>query len=232
MRTYGKGQFTTSASNTPVPRGSVNLSGNPTDVVAVGITFDPDVTIEITEPQDKNISLCNYATFSITVNNPSPDQALILDDMEDNYDTNEMRFVSSSVAPDDTTDDGNITWSNLNQSIAANGTWTFTKRFLALSEVNAAHETIKITNAALEDGTQVEFENTIYFDIAYSTAVCPEIPVITPPPVVTPPEVCCTPELQERDSGSAFGILSVIMLTMLTLLIGSLTIRRNSLKQS
>ncbi len=219
LRTYGEGQFTTDINNAPTPLDSDNLlqGGGATDVLAVGVTFNPDVTIEITEPADKNVSMCNYVTFTMTVTNPSAEQTLIIDGMEDNYDTNEIRFVSSSVTPDDTVNDGNITWSNLNQSVAANGTWIFTKRFLAVNEVNAAHETIRITDAALADGTPVAFENTIYFDIAYSTAECP-----------VPGEACCTPQLQDRDSGSALGVLSIMMLAMLTLLIGSIALRRRT----
>jgi len=220
LRTYGENQFTTDRSNTPTPLDEDDLiqgGGGATDVLAVGVTFNPDVTIEITEPADKNVSMCNYVTFTMTVKNPSAEQTLIIDDMEDNYDTNEMRFVSSSVTPDDTVNDGNITWSNLNQSVAADGTWTFTKRFLAVNEENAAHETIRITDAALADGTPVAFENTIYFDIAYSTAECP-----------AEGETCCTPQLQDRDSGSALGVLSIMMLAMLTLLIGSAALRRRT----
>ena len=224
VRTYDKNTFQL------LDEVNLTIGHDPSDLLAVGVTFNPDVTIEITEPADKNVSMCNYVTFTMTVKNPSAEQALIVDGMEDNYDTTEMRFVESSVTPDDTTDDGNITWSNLNQSIAANGSWTFTKRFVALKEENAAHETIKITDAALEGGTPVAFENTIYFDIAYSTAECPTLPEPTPPE--PEPEPCCSPELQERDSGSALGTLSTILFAMLTLLAGSLAIRRNDLKQS
>lgn len=231
LRTYGEGQFKSDMTNSPTPLDSEDLiqgGGGATDVLAVGVTFNPDVTIEITEPADKNVSLCNYVTFTMTVKNPVSDQMLIIDGMEDNYDTTQMKFVESSVTPDDMTDDGNITWSNLNHSIAADGTWTFTTRFLAVKEETAAYETIKITDAALADGTPVAFENTIYFDIAYSTAEC-----TTPPTPIPPvPEPCCTPELEKRDSGSALGTFSIILFAMLTLLAGSLAIRRDGLQKS
>ncbi len=60
-RTYGKDQFTTNRDNKPTPLDEVDLiqGGEPSDILAVGVTFNPDVTIEITEPQDKKISLCN-----------------------------------------------------------------------------------------------------------------------------------------------------------------------------
>ena len=172
LRTYGKSQFTTSASNSPAPLGSEDLSGNPTDVVAVGITFDPDLTIEIIDPADKNVKMCNDVTFEINITNPSSDQALIVDDMEDNYDAAVMRFVSSSVTPTDSTDDGNITWENLSQRIELDSVWTFTKTFYAYEGATPTFETLKVTSAALEDGTPVEIDNTIYFDIEYSETPC------------------------------------------------------------
>jgi len=220
LRTYGENQFTT-AHSSPTPLDEDNLTqggGGATDVLAVGVTFNPDVSIEITDPQDKNISLCNYATFTITVKNPSATESLIIDGMEDNYDTTEMRFVESSVAPDDTTDDGNITWSNLNQSIAADGTWSFTKKFLAVSEVNATYETIRITDAAFEKGQSTEFENTIYFDIAYSTATCPT-------------SECCSPSLKNRGSAPAVGTLGSILFGLFVLFLGSTMMRRKGRKQ-
>ena len=173
LRTYGEGQFTLVASNPTALDSEALIQGrDPTDVVAVGITFDPDLTIEIIDPADKNVKMCNDVTFEINITNPSSDQALIVDEMEDNYDAAVMRFVSSSVTPSDPTDDGNITWENLGQIIAADSIWTFTNTFYAYEGATPTFETLKVTSATLEDGTLVEIDNTIYFDIALSATPC------------------------------------------------------------
>ena len=173
LRTYGEGQFTLVASSpTALDSEALIVGRDATDVLAVGITFDPDLTIEITDPADKNVEMCTNVTFEINITNPSLDQALIVDDMEDNYDATVMRFLSSSVTPSDSTDDGNITWESLNQTIEPDSIWTFTKTFYAYEGATPTFETLKVTSAELEDGTPVAIDNTIYFDIEYSETPC------------------------------------------------------------
>lgn len=215
LRTYGESQFTTLAPTTPTPLDTDPLmqGHDATDVFAAGITFNPDVYIEMIDPADKNLTVGETVTFEVTIRNSSAEYNMTLNDMEDTYNTSDISFLSTSLQTglDDSLDDGNISWSDMGIVIEPESNITFTKTFEALREVNCSTEMITVTRAELdtpEVPTQVDpFGNTLYFDIG--------------------PACGCDPELVKRDSGSALGILSALMLAMFTLLFGSLAIRRS-----
>ncbi len=215
LRTYREDQFTTDATPpTPTPWDTEPLiqGRNPTDVFAAGITFNPQATIEMIDPADQNLTAGKDVIFKITIQNPSSVFNMTVHDMEDLYITDDISFISSSLTPDDSVDDGNISWSGIDITIAPDANYTFTKTFETLREVNCSAETIQVTRAtyATDDGTKdVEpYGNTLYFDVG--------------------PSVGCDPELKKRDNGSALGMLSALMLAMFTLLFGSLAMRRKS----
>jgi len=215
LRTYGKDQFTYTTPTTPTPLDSdaLMVGRDATDVFAAGITFNPSAYIEMIDPADKNLTVGENVTFEVTIRNPSDEYNMTLYNMEDHYNTSDISFISTSLQTglDNTTDDGNISWSNMNIVILPEGNITFTKTFNALREVNCSTETITVTNAEYdtpEVPTPVEpYGYTLYFDIGDGNG-------------------SCVPELEERDSGSTLGMLSALMLAMFTLLFGSLAMRR------
>ena len=212
LRTYRESDFNDTASIvTPLDEDLLDdTAGWATDVFASGVTYNPEAYIEMIDPADKNVTVGMDVTFKVTIRNSSSEHNMTLNDMDNLYNTNDISFVSSSLTPDNTTDDGNISWSELNITIAPDGNYTFTKTFTALREVNCTTETIQVTKAeldTLEIPTPIDpFSNTLTFDIG---AACG-----------------CVPELEERDSGSTLGVLSALMLAMFTLLFGSLAMRR------
>ena len=220
LRTYGKDQFTSAAPTTPAPLDTEALmqGQDATDVFAAGITFNPNVFIEMIDPEDKNLTAGETVTFKVTIKNPSDEYNMTLNDMEDTYNISDISFLTTSLLTglDDSIDDGNITWSNMNIVIPPEGNITFTKTFEALREVNCSTETVTVTGAELdtpETPTVVEpFGNTLYFDIG--------------------PSCGCEPELEKRDSGSAMGVLSAIALSLLTLMLAGIAMRKEKSRQS
>ena len=214
LRTYGEGQFTSLAPTTPTPLDSDLLmqGHDATDVFAAGITFNPSVFIEMIDPADKNLTAGETVTFEVTIKNPSDEYNMTLNDMEDTYNTSDISFLTTSLQTglDDSIDDGNITWSNMNIVIPPEGNITFTKTFEALREVNCSTETVTVTGAELDTSaapTVVDpYGNTVYFDIG--------------------PSCGCEPELEKRDSGSAMGVLSAIVLSLFTLMLASIAMRK------
>jgi hypothetical protein len=215
LRTYGENQFTsTPGTPTPLDSDGLMLHHSPTDVFAAGITFNPSVFIEMIDPADKNLTAGKDVTFEITIKNPSSEYNMTIHEMEDLYNTDDISFISSSLTPDDTVDDGNISWSGLDITIAPDANYTFTKTFTALREVNCSTETIQVTDAEHDMGEPVPVEpfgNTLYFDIG--------------------PSCGCDPKLDSIGGGctynpnsKSFDMMYIFM--MLAILFGGLAMRR------
>jgi len=111
------------------------------DIPASYVLTKENTTVETELAPDDPIS------FTITIKNTG-DTILTVVPLRDTYDTNYLAFTGASVAPDDTTDDGQIDWSDLTasfgQDLGPGESFSLIVNFTAKAPTDdlANHETI------------------------------------------------------------------------------------------
>ena len=96
--------------------------------------FEPQIELikELIQPTNAPALVGDELLFRITVRNTGVVDVLDFD-LLDNYDNTHIRFLDASVAPDDSTDDGQLDWTGLGL-ISVGGEFVVTTRFLAVGE--------------------------------------------------------------------------------------------------
>jgi len=105
------------------------------DVVASRIQFGGSVSKTCTSHPGGDANVGDTVTFDIEITNSSTAAIDVLP-LEDTYDITYLQFLSASVAPDDTVNDGQINWSDLTThfgNVAVDGSVTVTVNFRALA---------------------------------------------------------------------------------------------------
>jgi uncharacterized repeat protein (TIGR01451 family)/uncharacterized repeat protein (TIGR02543 family) len=124
----------------------------PSDVVASRIQFGGSVSKTCTSHPQGEAQVGDTVTFDIAITNNSTAAIDVLP-LTDTYDTTYLQFLSSSVASDDSLDDGQIDWSDLTDllgNVDVDATVTVTVNFMALAATTTSTNNVGLMHDALD----------------------------------------------------------------------------------
>ncbi len=150
-----------------------NLPGEPGDLAVGSFRLGNYLQMEITSESDNENNPAGVfeqgepIVFEITVTNNNPDPLHFLP-LTDEYNSDDLSFVSSTAAPSDSSDDGTIGWNDLIQAVghdlAFEETYTFSVTFSAAASVCDLSvdgvNTIRMTGAEDAQGDPID-EQTV-----------------------------------------------------------------------
>jgi hypothetical protein len=148
LRVYDQATLTLQDSET---MGTTSWSS--TDVVASRIQFGGSVSKTCTSHPSGDVNVGDTVVFDIDITNNST-AALDVIPLTDTYDTTYLQFLSATITPDDTVDDGQIDWSDLTATegnLAVDGTITVTVSFRALATTPTSTNNVAQTHDVLDE---------------------------------------------------------------------------------
>jgi hypothetical protein len=139
-----------------------NAGWNPTDTLASNVVFAGEVHKKCTSHPLGKIYKGDTVTFEITIQNRHIHPIAEMD-VEDIYDNTQLFFQSASPAPDDTTDDGQINWSDFIQTLGhdldVGESTKITTEFIAIEDCDGVElegvNTARIFNTKDDNGSEL-----------------------------------------------------------------------------
>lgn len=128
-----------------------------TDVIASRIQFGGSVSKTCTSHPGGIANVGDTIVYEISVTNNSTAPIDVLP-IQDEYDTSLLKFLSSTVPPDDTINDGVINWADLTTTkgnVPVDGSVTFTVRFRAVAATNDASNIVRMVGAKDTFGSSI-----------------------------------------------------------------------------
>ncbi len=106
----------------------------------------------LVSPSDGTALVNDQVQYRINITNTG-NTNLVTIPVEDTYDTNFLSYSTSTLTPDDTTDDGTLNWSDINTDLAPNGTASFLLIFTAENGTQSEQNDQTINHVSLSGVT-------------------------------------------------------------------------------